>query len=271
MTKIESVLFDARTLETLAGQQTPVHCLDPRAKLLTTLIFILVVVSSNKYTVAGLLPFFLFPVVIAALGNIPFRYLARKLLLVSPFAVCIGIANPLLDTAVILHLGSLPVSGGAVSFLSILLRFLLTVSSCLLLIATSGLNEVCLALDRLKVPRFFTMQLLFLYRYIYVLIEESARLVRARSLRSFHGKGQELSTAGPLIGHLLLRTIDRAKRIHRAMLCRGFTGEIRLARHFKMHITDWLFLTGWSLAFLLLRLSNITQTLGLLLTRTVAP
>lgn len=271
MTKIEAVLFDARTLEALASQKTSVHGLDPRAKLITTMIFILVVISSSKYTVAGLLPFFLFPVVLASLGNIPFRYLAGKLLLVSPFAICVGIANPLLDTAILVHIGSIPVTGGTVSLLSILLRFLLTVSSCLLLIATSGLNEVCLALERLKIPRIFTMQLLFLYRYLYVLIEESARLVRARSLRSFHGRGQELATAGPLIGHLLLRTIDRARRIHLAMLCRGFSGEIRLARHFRMRLTDWFFMTGWISIFLLLRSINISQTLGLLLTRTVAP
>lgn len=271
MAKIDSVLFDARALEALAGQNTPVHNLDPRTKLSVTLFFILAVVSNDKYAVASLLPFFIFPVTIATLGNIPIRYLARKLLLVSPFAVFIGLANPFLDKEVLFNIGSIPVSGGAASFFSIILRFLLTVSSCLLLIATTGLNGTCLALERLKIPRIFIVQLLFLYRYIYVLIEESARLIRARNLRSFHGKGQELATAGPIIGHLLLRTIDRARRIHLAMLCRGFAGEIRIARNLQLHATDWLFMTGWIAAFILLRFINLSQILGNIFTRILTP
>ncbi|OGR07736.1 MAG: cobalt ECF transporter T component CbiQ [Deltaproteobacteria bacterium RIFOXYD12_FULL_50_9] len=267
MTKIEAVLFEARALEILATQNTPIHRLDPRAKLLTTLIFVLVVLSHDKYAVPRLLPFFIFPVIIASLGNIPIGYLAKKLLIVSPFAILIGIANPLLDQTVLFHLGVIPVSGGILSFLSILLRFMLTVSSGLLLIATSGLSEICLAMGQLKVPQIFTIQLLFLYRYIYVLIEEGARLVRARNLRSFNGHGQGLTTAGPLIGQLLLRTLERARRIHLAMLCRGFTGEIRVMRDFRMQTMDWLFLTGWTTLFILLHYLNLPQILGALLTR----
>ena len=74
-----------------------VHRLDPRAKVLATLAFIVVVVSCGKYAVTALVPFVAFPVVMAVLGFVPFGMLARRLLLVSPFIVLIGVFNPLLD------------------------------------------------------------------------------------------------------------------------------------------------------------------------------
>ena len=80
-----------------------------------------------------------------AVGNLPPGYLAKKMLLAAPFAFFIGIFNPLLDRAVMVHLGPLGISGGWVSFASIMLRFVLTVSAALILIAGTGLNAVCLA------------------------------------------------------------------------------------------------------------------------------
>ena len=175
MGNIESSLLNIGYLETLSYQQTPLHRLDPRVKLLTTLVFIVTVVSFGKYEITGLLPFMIYPVVLIAVGNLPPGYLAKKILLAAPFAFFIGIFNPLLDRAVLVHLGPMGISGGWVSFASIMIRFTLTVSAAFILIAGTGLNAVCLALDKLGAPRIFVMQLLFLYRYIFVLTEEALR------------------------------------------------------------------------------------------------
>jgi cobalt/nickel transport system permease protein len=262
MGKIESALLNIGYLETLSYQQTPLHRLDPRAKLLTTLAFIIAVVSYGKYEITGLLPFFLYPVVLVAVGNLPPLYLARKILLAAPFAFFIGIFNPLLDRTILVHLGPIGISGGWVSFASIMLRFLLTVSAALILIAATGLNGVCLALEKIGVPRIFVVQLLFLYRYIFVLTEEALRLVRARSLRSFQGRGLGFKVFSSMIGQLLLRTLDRAGRIHLAMLSRGFDGIIRPTRPLKIHGRDAAFFLGWSALFGLMRWYNIPYLLG---------
>ncbi len=258
---IESALLNIGYLETLSYQQTPVHRLDPRVKLLTTLVFIVAVVSFGKYEITGLLPFLLYPVVMVAVGNLPPGYLLRKVLLAAPFAFFIGIFNPWLDRTVLVHLGPLGISGGWVSFASIMLRFALTVSAALILVATTGLNAVCLALERLGAPASFVMQLLFLYRYIFVLTDEALRLVRARSLRSFQGRGLGFRVFSYMIGQLLLRTLARAQRIHRAMLSRGFDGKIRLLRPLKLRGRDLAFLLGWSGLFVLMRWQNIPHLL----------
>ena len=134
-----------------------------------------------KNQISALIPYFVYPVFLGAMGNVPPVYLLKKLLLVSPFAVMIGIFNPFIDRDTLVSLGGIDISGGWVSFGSILTRFVLTVGVALTLIAVTGFTAVCLALDKLGTPRVFVIQLVFLYRYVFVLVDEAARMVRARS------------------------------------------------------------------------------------------
>lgn len=260
--KIGSALFDIGYMDRLAGQDTPVHRLDPRAKLLTTLIFIVTVVSFGKYEISAFIPFFIYPTILMASGNLPPVYILKKIAVVLPFAFLIGIFNPILDREILVRLGQVNISGGWISFVSIMIRFVLTVGSALILIACTGFNAVCMALEKLGTPRIFAIQLLFLYRYLFVLVDEGARMVRARSLRTFDGQAMGIRIFGYLLGHLLLRTLDRAQRIHLAMFCRGFDGEIRLLRPLKIGRAEIFFFLGWSVLFLLMRLYNIPQVAG---------
>jgi len=257
--------LDIGYLDIISSRDTPVHRLDPRSKLLTTFVFIVTVVSFNKYVITGLVPFVIYPVVVIALGDLPLGYLAKKVFLAAPFAFFIGVFNPFFDREVLTHVGPIAFSGGWVSFLSIMIRFCLTVTAALVLIATTGFNAVCLALERLGAPRAFVVQLLFLYRYLFVLGDEATRLTRARSLRSFEGRGMGIRVFGSLVGQLLLRTLDRARRIHLAMLCRGFDGEVRLMRPLQFTRMDLAYTLGWSGLFILMRLYDIPQHLGIII------
>ena len=115
-------------------------------------------------------------------------------------------------------------------------------------------------------PQVFAVQLQFLYRYIFVLTEESGRAGRARELRSCGKKGQGIGSFASLTGHLLLRTWQRAERIHMAMLARGFTGEFHIRRQSGFGITDLGFVLGWSTLFIILRMLNASQLLGSFIT-----
>lgn len=261
--KIDRAFYDIGHLDTLATGTTPLHHLDPRAKVLTTVVFILSVVSFDKYEISGLLPFFLYPAILIGLGNLPLGFLLKKLLLVSPFVIFLGIFNPWLDQTALYQFGPFAISGGWISFASLLLRFALTVGAALLLIATTGFAAICMALDKLGAPRIFTVQLLLLYRYIFILIAEAIRMLRAHALRSFRRKGRiTFRVFQQLLGHLLLRTIDRAQRIHLAMLSRAFTGEIRVVRSFNFGYKEACFLLGCSGLFIALRVIDVTALLG---------
>ncbi|TLM65479.1 MAG: cobalt ECF transporter T component CbiQ [Deltaproteobacteria bacterium] len=266
MLAIDGNLLDFKRLDLLALKESPVHRLDPRAKVLTTLVFILCVVSFDRYELAALLPFALYPVVLLALGDLPAGYIARKVAVVLPFAVMVGLFNPLFDRQVLLQLGPLDIWGGWLSCLSIVVRALLTAAAAIVLVAITGFPAICEALERLGMPRVFAVQLLFLYRYIFVLADEGGRVARARQLRACGTKGLGLRHFGPLVGHLLLRTWERAERVHMAMLARGFAGEVHTRRQGRFGAAEGAFLLGWGSLFVALRLYNLPHLLGQLLT-----
>jgi cobalt/nickel transport system permease protein len=266
MRSIDGAVLDFKRLDLLATGETGLHRLDSRAKVLVTLAFIVTVVSFGRYELSALIPFFFFPLFMIARGNLPTLFLARKIVIVIPFVLMVGLFNPLLDREVMLHLGPVAISGGWLSWASITIRAILTVSAALILVSLSSFTSVCRAMEQLGVPHAFVLQLLFLYRYIFVLTDEMARTARARELRSCGSRGLGIGSYGPMIGHLLLRTWQRAERIHMAMLGRGFEGHFH-GRHFTTFGSrEFLFLFGWLLFFILLRLLNISQLLGTLVT-----
>jgi cobalt/nickel transport system permease protein len=262
VSRIDDVLREFRSLDILAARATALSGIDPRAKVLATFGFIIAVVSFDRYVVAAMLPFALFPVVLAAMGEIPLRVIARKLLIASPFALAVGIFNPIIDRTPMLEFFGHSVAGGWVSFTSILVRFNLTVAAALILVAGTGFHPVCHALSRLGVPRVFTNQLMFLHRYAELLAGEAARMSLARELRSGSAQRMSLAVYGSLLGHLLLRAFDRAERIHLAMVSRGFDGELRSARSLHWQTSDSLFLAICLAAFLLARQVDLVHMLG---------
>jgi cobalt/nickel transport system permease protein len=153
-------------------------------------------------------------------------------------------------------------SAGWLSFLTILIKFSLTISAALLLIATTSFPGICHALRRLGVPAVFVSQLLFLYRYIFVLMEEAMRLVCARDMRSFGKRGSGMKVVVRLIGTLFLRTVERAERIYSAMLSRGFNGDIPSLKKYHLRPADVSYVLV-TVAFLaIFRLVPITGLIG---------
>ncbi len=262
MPTIESALLHTGQLDALAGQDTAIHRIDPRAKLIVTLSFVIAVVSFDKYEVSALLPFLLYPVVLMSVGKLPPGFLLTKVAIVAPFAVLIGVFNPLFDKEPAYALGNIVISGGWISFASILIRFLLTVSAALTLIATTGFNSVCFAMQQLKVPRIFVVQLLLLYRYLFVLSHEAIRMLRALYLRSTDKNRVPFSVYASLVGQLLLRALRRANRIYTAMLCRGFSNEIHITTSSKFRVPDALFMLLWGSFFIVARRFNLPTLLG---------
>ncbi len=254
--------FNIGRLDRLSYKNSPVHRLDPRAKLIATLLFLFTVISFSKYEVAALFPFFLFPLLLMIIGEIPWLFILKKVLLVSPFAVFIGIFNPLLDTGQVWVPLGFTVAAGWISFFSILLKFVLTISAALLLIATTPFPSVCHALRSLGMPLLFVSQLLFLYRYLFVLAEEVMRMVRARDMRSFGTRGTGIKVFVRILGTLFLRTLERAERIYSAMLSRGFQGDIPILKPFHFKAVDLVFLAVTAFFAFLFRFYPVTEGVG---------
>ncbi|MDI7267048.1 MAG: energy-coupling factor transporter transmembrane component T [Myxococcota bacterium] len=222
-----------------AGGAGPSRALDPRAAVLTAVAYVVFVASFPKYSVAALAPMAAVPVVAAALSGMPLRLLLRRLALGAPFAVLVGIANPFLDARPYAVAPGVEIAAGWISFATIAAKFLLSVSVLVVLVHAVPVQGICRALRALRAPLVLVAQIDLLHRYLRVLAAEGAAMRRARDLRgggSRRARGG--SVAAAMLAVLLRRTLQRGERVHRAMLARGFDGEIRLAGRMRWRPVD---------------------------------
>jgi cobalt/nickel transport system permease protein len=239
-------------LDHFAAGVTPVHRLDPAAKTVAALALVLATVLVGRDHFLPLVPIAVVLAVYHAIGRTPIRYTLRHMAAISPFALAIVVLFPVLEPGRVV--ASIPVGGWTISITAeglmkaghLLAGFVLASWATLLLLATTRFQDVLVGLARLHVPRVFVIQLAFLYRYLWVMMDEGMRLRQARAARD-GGAGpwrvRFQSNVG-VVGVLFLRTYDRAERIYWAMAARGFDGTLRAPASSRMHRADWVVAGG---------------------------
>ena len=262
MNKMELALHELAEMDVLAAQRSPVHQLHPAAKLITTVIYILVVVSFYKYDLGGLIPMVLWPVLLFQISGIPVHTCFYKLRIVLPLVMAVGLFNPFFDRSPLLYLGNVPVSGGVISMLTLMLKGILCLMASFLLMATTSIDHLCGALRKLHVPGLLVTLLLLTYRYVGVLTEELAVMTDAYHLRAPGQKGIHVSAWGSFLGQLLLRSMDRAQELYASMLLRGYHEHFHYAPLRPFSGKDGLYLAVCAAVFLLLRILPFTRILG---------
>lgn len=261
MASLAASLLDLREMDRLALQKTSLHHMSPTAKVLATACFLTALGSFNRLEISSLLPLALFPAALAVFGDVPFGALLRKVLLGMPFMLVLGAFLPVLDSTPAMRIGGIGISAGWLAYGSLVVRGTLAVATATALVAVTGFGDVCSGLDRLAAPRVFVQQLLFLYRYLHVVGEETQRSLLARNLRS-HGRPMAWREYPSFVGSLLLRSWERAERVHAALLARGFRGTLPPRHRAASGAGAWAFVVGWSCFFLGCRLFPLPRLLG---------
>lgn len=267
MGKISTAQSELREMDALAAEHSPIHALHPVCKLLTTVFYIAVTVSFPKYDFSGLAAMLLYPIILFQLSGIPVRLCFYKLRLVLPLVCAVGLANPFLDHTPLLQLGTVTVTGGVISMVTLMIKGIFSLMASFLLIATTSVDSLCAALRQLHIPGILTTLLLLTYRYIGLMLEEVSVMTEAYSLRAPGQKGVHFSAWGSFLGQLLLRSMDRAEELYNSMLLRGFDGNFFYADIPPCRGADWLYAGGCIAAFLCARIWNITALLGSLFVR----
>ena len=262
MNKMQKALRELAEMDELAAQPSVIHSLSPTAKLLTTIAYIIVVVSFDKYQFSGLSVFLLWPVLLFQLSGIPVRTCFYKLRIVLPLVLAVGLFNPFFDRAPMLALGSVTVSGGVLSMLTLMLKGVLCLMASFLLMATTPIDSLCASLRKLHVPGLLVTLLLLTYRYVGVMTEELAVMTDAYHLRAPGQKGVHVSAWGSFLGQLLLRSMDRAQELYSSMLLRGYHEHFHYAPMKPFRCPDAVYTAGCTAVFVLLRYVPVTQLLG---------
>jgi cobalt/nickel transport system permease protein len=177
------------------------------------------------------------------LSKLPPLYVLKRSLVIVPFVLMIVIFNIFLKPGEVVasyNIWNWQVSityEGLLFVWNVTIKAWLSVLSLIMLSSTTKFSELLKGLEQLRMPRVMVMILSFMYRYIFVLVDEVIRMKQARDSRSFGGKRTwQLKTIGNMVGTLFLRSYERGERVYGAMVARGFEGQTRtLSRpHFRM-------------------------------------
>ncbi|HEU5102724.1 MAG TPA: cobalt ECF transporter T component CbiQ [Roseiflexaceae bacterium] len=259
--------MQAHTLDRYQAGVSLVHRLDPRVKVIVTILFIVSNVAlPDGAWLAFLLAWWLL-IASSWLAGLGYGYLLRRSFVALPFALAAITAiftipgQPLF--AWMLGSWHLTITdAGLIRFVSIVVRSWLSVQMAILLTATTQFPDLMHALRHLRVPKLLVAIVSFMYRYLFVLIDEAARLLRARearSARSTAGAGGgsiawRARVAGNMAGQLFLRSYERSDRVYNAMLARGYAGQFLTINPHIMRRRDWAVLLLAGVVLLIVQL-----------------
>lgn len=216
-------------VEPFSQGQTFVHRLDARLRVLVAVTFALAlaVSASVPQTASGLG----LAALLLAASKPPLVPLLRRLIAVNLFLLLLWLTVPFSTPGPpVAHWGALVISQtGLAQMTLITLKANAIACLCLACIATMPVPRFGHALHSLRLPARFVLLLLFTYRALFLLAGEWQRLRLALKLRGFVAKASLHSyrTLGNLLGLTLVNSLERAHRIHQAMLLRGFDGHFR--------------------------------------------
>ncbi|MGI2336047.1 MAG: cobalt ECF transporter T component CbiQ [Dehalogenimonas sp.] len=224
----------------------PVNRRDPRLKFLLSLLFIIVVVLTPPGSWLTFAAYFGIVAAVFMLSRLPLVYVLKRSLVIIPFVLLLGIINvfthPGLEL-VGLNLGGwhLGVTDSGLIFIGTLLaRSWLSVLALILLSSTTPLPSLLKGLEKLKMPKVMVMILSFMYRYLFLLIDEVLRMKQARDSRTVGKLSNtfQAKTVGSMIGALFIRSYERGERVYAAMVARGFDGTSRTLNEMTFNRRD---------------------------------
>ena len=262
MSKIGQAISEIQSLESLSKQDVWVNRIHPLSKLCLTVFYIAITVSFHKYDLFGLIAMVFYPVVVFMVADLSFGDALRRLRVVLPLVMIMGVLNPFFDKTIILTVGNVRISGGVISMITLMIKAILTVLAGYLLIATTSIEDICYALRLIHVPKVFVIVVLLIYRYVTVLLSEARRVTQAYSLRAPGQKGVHYKVWGSLLGQMLLRSMDRAGIIYESMQLRGFSGDFKNGKREKVKARDFLWPLIWGGIIVLLRMVPVVTLLG---------
>jgi len=196
-------------LDNYSHLDSPIHRVPAALKMLAAVAVVLAVISVplSHPIVLAVIAFAL--LMIAAASQLPGAFLVKRILLLEPFVL--GIA-----------LLSLLQPHGPLLFLSLVVRSTLSMFTLILLANTTPFGQMILVLRKVRLPSLLITTLALMHRYLFVLLDESRRMRRARLCRTFTRRKMSLHTLSSVCSQLFIRSSDRAERVYAAMCSRGW-------------------------------------------------
>jgi cobalt/nickel transport system permease protein len=254
MKKLVNAMLNLNELELFAREKNLMTQLHPLAKVVVILMFILALTSLDKYHLHKALLFGVIPIMMLSFTQIDFIILLKKMILPVCFSMSLGLLNPFFDRTPLLSLGAFVISGGVISLLTLMTKSFLCILATLILVSTTTIEDIGIAMNHLRVPKVMILLLLIMYRYIVVFLDEVEKTLEAYSLRAVHSTSLHISTWGSLVGQIVIRSYRRAEVLYEAMELRGFEGKYITKKSKHLQVKDGVFMGLGILSSLMIRI-----------------
>jgi len=252
-------------------KNSPIHRLDPRIKLFFAILVIIYAVSLpriHENNVARLLAVEAYLLLIVLAAGLDLRYFLLRILAVLPFGLGIILFQPFLKHSFVesytvypldLPLGLSITYEGLAFGLTLLLKFLVCVTSVVLLSSTTRMRDMVAAADRVGFPREFTLLLSMMVRYLFLFWAVLKRIRVAQETRLFNIWNKDvprrwvIEQIGHSISSIFIRSYEQGEKTYISMLCRGYgSGHDKAYYRTKIRAADVLFLfLGFSCIFII--------------------
>jgi cobalt/nickel transport system permease protein len=214
----------------LAGDPaSPVHRLDPRAKIVALLGVTLVAVTTPLAAWPAYAGCAAVLAGVAVAAKIPARDIWRRARFLLPLVLLVGLFVPFVRSGGQAYdLGPFTVhEDGLRTFAAVAAKATIGTVSAILLGATTSFPGVLRGLEAMRVPRLLVLIAAFMYRYLFVIVEETGRMRAALAARAYRPRtALHAGALGRVATAMFLRTYARGERVYLAMLARGYKGGV---------------------------------------------
>jgi cobalt/nickel transport system permease protein len=192
------------------SRQSVIHRLRAGIKLFATLGIVITTVTlpRSAWPAFGVIGVVL--LIIIALSRLPLIHILKRLALLEPFVLAVALL-------------SLWQPDGVLVFAGLVTKGTISLFTMVILVTTTRFSDILRVFWSLRIPNVLVTTISLMYRYLFLILDEMTRMTRARASRTFSpGRWLTWHSLANVIGHLFVRTSERAERIYAAMCARGW-------------------------------------------------
>lgn len=232
----------ALDIDRYAHVASPIQRWDPRIKTVALgfLIISIALLKSLPIAVAALT----LAVIILGISALPMHFVSHGLAFIVVFLLPFFLIMPLTypgDAA--FYVLGLPFAWEGFRLAALIfMKALAIVIVSFSLFGSSRFDVSMIALQQLKCPRIIVQMLLFTYRYTFVFLDEMRRMYTSMRVRGFVARTDRrtMQVFGHFVGTLLVHSFERTERVYKAMLSKGYQGELHSMVTFRSTKTDYV-------------------------------
>ena len=221
----------ALNLDELASKDSPIHNLDGRIKLISTIFIIVIAAFSNNLFIPLVLEIFL--LIVLKIAELSYIDSFKRVALLLPFGGAIIIFQPFIHPGnMVWSYSWLTITDTGLNWAVLLItRLIVSLTAIVILSSTSPMQQIVASLRRLKMPKDLAMILSIMVRFLFVFIDELAAIRKSQKSRNFHIHSNltpykwRVRQVGYTVAMMFVKSYEQGERVYKSMISRGFSDE----------------------------------------------